>query len=84
MAFKMKGWEARLRNKDNTANVTTRINEGNKRGAKLTARMNKASTSGNRSKADRIERKRDAADMKHWDTLSAEEKQKRNLANAGR
>ena len=79
-----KGWEDRTKKKSNAANVTNRINEGNKKGAKLTARMNKASIKGNKSKRDRIKRKRDVADMKHWNSLSAEEKQKKNREAAGR
>jgi hypothetical protein len=81
-----KGWEDRVRKKKggNVANVTDRIGEGNKKGAKLTQRMNKASSKGNKSKADRLERKRDTADNKHWSTLSTDEQQKRNKNNAGR
>ena len=79
-----KGWEDRTKKKSNAANVTNRINEGNKKGAKLTARMNKASIKGNKSKRDRIKRKRDVADTKHWNSLSAEEKQKKNREAAGR
>ena len=79
-----KGWEDRTKKKSNAANVTNRINEGNKKGAKLTARMNKASVKGNKSKRDRIKRKRDVADTKHWNSLSAEEKQKKNKEAAGR
>ena len=45
--------------------------------------MNKASAKGNKGKADRLERKRDTADDKHWSSLSTEEQQKRNKANAG-
>ena len=81
-----KGWEDRVRKKKggSVANVTNRVNEGNKKGAKLTQRMNKASSKGNKGKADRLERKRDEADMKHWNSLSTEEQQKRNKEAAGR
>lgn len=83
-ASPLKGWEDRVKKKSNAANVTNRINEGNKKGAKLTARMNKASRKGNKSRADRIERKRNDADDKHWNSLSTEEQQKRNKEAAGR
>lgn len=81
-----KGWEDRVRKKKggNVANVTDRIDDGNKKGAKLTRRMNKASAKGNKGKADRLERNRDTADDKHWSSLSTEEQQKRNKANASR
>jgi len=57
--------EERIRSKKQgtTANVTRRLNEGNIKGAKLSRKMNVASTKGKKAKADRLERKRDAADQ---------------------
>ena len=83
-ASPLKGWEDRVKKKSNAANVTNRINEGNKKGAKLTARMNKASIKGKKGREERLKRKRDEADMKHWNSLSTEEQQKRNKEAAGK
>ena len=60
-----KSKEERIRGKKQgtTANVTRRLNEGNIKGAKLSRKMNVASTKGKKAKADRLERKRDAADQ---------------------
>ena len=46
--------------------------------------MNKASIKGKKGREERLKRKRDEADMKHWNSLSTEEQQKRNKEAAGK
>ena len=67
MAFKMAGKspmvrasvEDRIRNrkKGTVANVTSRLNEGNIKGARLARRMNVAASKGNAGKRSRLARK---------------------------
>jgi hypothetical protein len=63
----------------NTAAVTRRINEGNIKGAKLQSRRARAKS---KARRDKLDRKTDIADQKHWESLSPQERKEANERRA--